>query len=207
MSSDSPKPPRKASAEFLSALGGGASGAVESVANVVRPSNYPHAARQAGQLADAVTHPSQTANSLHDAFKVAREDMDVPRTGARTAGDMMGGFAVLALMTMAGTAALRRPYLGSRMGVETSRMYGQLPALQNPVMQHPRVSRFLLTRPLAFGVGALVGAAAFIGGARARALTADENRSAHPRVTRALQPGHLEELTATPVSRIAKAKQ
>ena len=197
----SPKTPRQ---HFFSSFTEGVQSTVSAWGNAFRPSNYGHASRQTGQLWGAVTHPGRTADTLHHTADALHENVDVPSTFGRTAGDIAGGALTLAVGTFAVAAAVRNPYLRTRLANQLSQRYSSSPVLQNPVLQHPKVRDFFVTRPLSFAVVAGLGTAAFIGGAKDRADTAKENAQQHPEVNRRLQAGQLHEVLATPVSRIVK---
>ena len=178
----------------------GALGTLGSLASAFRPSNIPHATRQVGDLAHVLMHPIQNGRAASHALEAVGSHVDVRATTARTLGDIAGSAAVVAGVTMAGTAILRRPYLGSSVGRYLARSYQQMPLLS--IARRPVIRNFVITRPLAMAVGTGVSTASLMGGANERHSTAEENRLAHPVAADILERQRLHELLATPLSRV-----
>ena len=196
--------PNETGSHFASGFKDGVSGTFQSLRNSLQPSNYSHAARQTSQFFSAVGNPRRTGNSLHTAGQEMRPHLDVRNTLARTGGDMLGSAATLLGATALTVAAFRQPYLRSRFGTQVAQHYDRSPFLQSGFFRHQRVRNFIQTRPLAFGVGSVLGVASFIGGAGDRAQTATENQTTWPHAHTALSNGGVHELTATQVDRAVR---
>ncbi len=205
-SGQQPAMQRSTSSYFLEGISAGIGGTVKSIANAFNPANYSHAKRQGTQLFNAATHPIRTVNTLSDVAHGEHKEVDVPKTASRTAGDMLGSAGLLFGAAMLGTMVLKRPYLKTRFGAELTRRYTMTPLLQHPLPQHQKVREFVVTRPLALTVGGVVGTAAFIGGSQERAETAQQNAVDHPQISAGLKKGGLDEILATPVSRVVNGR-
>lgn len=188
---------------YMGGVKSGVGGILSSVGNVFSPRNYSAANRQFQDFKHVVKNPRASGQAASDAFEEAKaEGMDPALTLAKTAGEWTGAAVTVAALSIPATLALRRPYLATQVGKGAMRRVNKLPKMQS----HPKIARFLATRPLSMATGAVIGGAAFVGGAQDRADTAEDNKEEHPRVSKALETARMEELAATPVSRIVNNK-
>ncbi len=196
-------PPRPSVASvFAGGLIEGVSGTVESIASVARPGNPAAIRRQFADLRSAAAHPRRSAAAVAEAAADAAPELDLSRTIARTAGDMLGTALTMTAGTMAAVAAVRSPYMRTRLAQSIVR--GVDPVMPE-VLRRAGASRWVATRPVAAVAGTALGAAAMVGGASDREQTAAENRDAHPDISARLAAARLDRLLATPVSRVVRA--
>jgi hypothetical protein len=163
------------------------------------------AQRQGSQALSALLHPTRSAQAVVQAAEQTRQIADVPQTVASASGDMLGSAAAVTGVTMAATAAMSRPYMGTEFAQGISRRYSSAVADFPAFLRSQRAVRFVATRPLALGLGAIAATAAFIGSASGREEAARENASRFPEVTGPLAEAGLDQLAATQVSRIVRA--
>lgn len=175
---------------------GGASGFLASLANIAAPGNASAARTQLGQAGNLLRNPRATSTTLAEGLQPHLGTIDPQRTLARTVGDRVGGAAALMGTTALAGLLLRRPYLASGIGRHLMKMWRTAPILQHPMLQHPRVANFAVTRPLSAVVAAGLGAASFYGSAGTRASDAEENRERHPELHEALRRAQLDQLLA-----------
>jgi hypothetical protein len=190
---------------YLGSLGkglkSGLSGFFQSLKNVPKKENVSSAHKQLGQFLHAVSHPVKTVSTLSASAKPHLDTLDRGHTLANTGGDMLGGSIGLLGTTALASLALRRPYLASRFGKHLMKKWTTIPKLQYPFLQHPKVARFAVTRPLSIGIGSGLGAASFYGSAETRASDARENNKVHPQLQKALENARVGELGASLLSR------